>query len=51
MEFFYTFLSKHLEVNRKTYTFAFAFENERCYKTVTKSERAEKRKSSLKRLQ
>ena len=51
MEFFYTFLSKHLEGNRKTYTFAFAFENERCYKTVTKSERAEKRKSSLKRLQ
>ena len=23
MEFFYTFLSKHLEGNRKTYTFAF----------------------------
>ena len=27
---------------RKTHTFASAFENERCYKTVTKSERAKK---------
>ena len=32
---------------RKTHTFASAFENERCYKTVTKSERADKRKKEF----
>ena len=36
------FFSKYLEVIEKLPTFASAFENERCYKTVTKSERATK---------
>lgn len=45
------FLSKSFGDTEKSHTFASAFENERCYKTVTKSERADKRKSSLKRLQ
>ena len=30
------FFSKYLEVIKKLPTFASAFENERCYKTVTK---------------
>ena len=49
--FFLIFFWKHLDGMRKNHTFASAFENERCYKTVIKSERADKRKSSLKRLQ
>ena len=48
--FYSIFFQKHLERNEKLLTFASAFENKRCYKTVAESVEEAKKKEFFEKI-